>query len=222
MFCCSPSLERTPPAKGFAGLFLFLLIMPDENKHTNQKAINEEDLRDIRRIIGGETETFKRLIERYQNRISSLMRRFTRDPELHEELVQDVFVEVYFSLSHYKAKAPFMHWLSRIATRVGYHFWKKKYRENRIQTVPLLDKDLPIAQKIGDMNPTEAADLLHDLLDQLPPRDRLIITLRFVEDRSVEETARMTGWSEVMVKVQTWRAKGKLKKILEKKRVRIQ
>jgi RNA polymerase sigma-70 factor (ECF subfamily) len=218
----SQSLDKKDPAAVFAGLFLFARIMPDDKNSINREAILEEDLRDIRKVLGGEPETFKRLVERHQNRVSSLMRRFTRDHELHEELVQDVFVEAYFSLSSYRAKAPFSHWLSRIATHVGYRFWKKKYREERIQTVPLLEKDHPLLHPSCDMNSAKAADLLYNLLELLPSRDRLVITLRFVEDRSVEETALMTGWSEVMVKVQTWRAKGKLKKILDKKGVKIQ
>ncbi len=65
------------------------------------------------------------------------------------------------------------------------------------------------------MEPEEAAEILHSLLDRLPPRDRLVLMLRYVEDRSVEETAELTGWTQTMVKVQAWRARNKLKKLFE-------
>ncbi|MBN1901346.1 RNA polymerase sigma factor [Candidatus Sumerlaeota bacterium] len=220
MVFCSPFFHRNNPAELFAGLFPFSSFMRDQEKSSQREITNEEDLRDIQKVLGGKTENFKQLIERHQSMVSSMMRRFTRNPELHEELVQDVFVEVYFSLSSYKAKAPFSHWLARIATRAGYRFWKKRDREARIETVPLLETDRPLYHPATKMNPADAAETLHDLLNLLPPRDRLIITLRFVDDRSVEETARMTGWSEIMVKVQTWRAKSKLKKILLQKGVK--
>lgn len=65
------------------------------------------------------------------------------------------------------------------------------------------------------MSPRQAAELVHMLLSKLPHRDRLVLTLRYLEQCSVEETARRTGWSISLVKVQTYRAKQKLKKLLE-------
>lgn len=173
------------------------------------------DLEDVRRCLQGDGDAYRRLIDRHQGRISAMMWRFSRDPETHADLVQDVFVEAYRSLSGYRGTAPFEHWLSRIATHVGYQHWKRQKREGALQTVPLEDwHELPEAPP-EEMDPTEAADVLHRLLEQLPPRDRLVLTLRYVEDRSVEETAAVTGWSQTMVKVQTWRAKRKLKALFE-------
>jgi RNA polymerase sigma-70 factor (ECF subfamily) len=169
------------------------------------------DIEDVRRCLRGDGDAYRRLIERYQGRISTMMWRFSRDPETHADLVQDVFVEAYGSLSSYRGTAPFEHWLSRLATHVGYQHWKRQKREDVLQTVPLEDwHELP-EESPGELDPTEAAERLHRLLERLPPRDRLVLTLRYVEDRSVEETAALTGWSQTMVKVQTWRAKKKLK-----------
>jgi RNA polymerase sigma-70 factor (ECF subfamily) len=83
--------------------------------------------------------------------------------------------------------------------------------------VSLLDADWD--QLPGDpadpMAPQEAAELVHHLLSQLPPRDRLILTLRYLDQCSVEETVDRTGWTSSLVKVQTHRAKQKLKKLLK-------
>jgi RNA polymerase sigma factor (sigma-70 family) len=49
----------------------------------------------------------------------------------------------------------------------------------------------------------------------LPHRDRLVLTLRYFEDMSTEEMAAATGWSAPMVKVQTYRARKKLKRLLD-------
>ena len=141
------------------------------------------------------------------------MWRFSRDKLTHEELVQDVFVEAYLSLTTYKNHAPFIHWLSKIATRVGYRYWKEQARENNRKSFTLQKWDNVLAESPGNMESEQAAEMVHALLEQLPPRDRLVLTLRFLEGYDVEQTAYRTGWSKSMVKVQTIRAKAKLKKL---------
>ncbi len=184
-----------------------------------QKASSaSKDLDDLRRCLQGDGDAYRRLIERHQARISAMMWRFSRDPDVHADLVQDVFVEAYRSLANYRGTAPFEHWLARIATHVGYQYWKRQKRESALDTVPLEDWHEVADEPPDDIAPQDAAELLHRLLEQLPPRDRLVLTLRYVEDRGVAETAAVTGWSQAMVKVQTWRAKRKLKALFEKAR----
>ena len=140
------------------------------------------------------------------------MHRFTRDPAAIEELVHDVFVEGYFSLSKFRGEAPIEHWLQRIATRVGYKYWERRQRE---RTISFEDgvHDRPASENRAATNDT--ADGVAAALEQLPPRDRLVLTLLYLESRSVAEAAKMAGWSQTMVKVQAYRARGKLRKLLE-------
>lgn len=172
------------------------------------------DLDDVSQAQQGNADAYRRLIERHQTRVGKLLWRFTRDRTNHEELVQETFVQAYYSLHTYKAQAPFEHWLSCIATRVGYRFWKDVQKHRHAD---LLDSDWEqLSQADPDgITPEQAAEMLHTLLEKLPPRDRLVLTLRFVEQCDIEETARRTGWSQALVKVQTHRAKQKLKKLLE-------
>jgi len=178
----------------------------------------EEDLRDVRCCLSGDGEGYRRLIERNQGRVSSIMWRFSRDADTHEDLVQEVFVEAYEGLSGYQGKAPFAHWLARIAVRVGYHHWKREKRERALEVVPLEEWHEALEAPEEEMEPSEAGELLHLLMGQLPPRDRLVLTLRFIEGHSVEKTAELTGWSRSLVKVQTWRARNKLRKLFERER----
>ncbi len=171
---------------------------------------------DIDLAARGDGEAFRRLVEKHQQQVAGQMWRFTRDPEVHRELVQNVFVEVYKSLGGYRGRAPFEHWIARIATRAGYRFWKEEARRRRRPAVPLEEWDGVVPGEAGELPPEEAADLVHGLLARLPERDRLVLTLRYLEDRSVEETADLTGWSRTMVKVQALRARGKLRKLLER------
>jgi len=187
--------------------FLFSLKTQDDTP-----ANRCSDSGDIRQAQNGDQDAFRRIMERHQGHVSKLLWRFTRDKNSHEELVQESFVQAYLSLHTYKAQAPFEHWLSRIATRAGYRFWKQSKRHMHVS---LLDDDWEQLPADQTMNPEQAAELVHHLLSKLPPRDRLVLTLRYLDQCSVKETAQRTGWTPSLVKVQTHRAKQKLKKLLE-------
>jgi len=176
------------------------------------------DLQDISRCLAGEGDAYRRLVERYQQHVAAIMWRFSRDPDTHEDLVQDVFVQAYASLPSYRGDAPFPHWLARLATRVGYRYWKRQKRELHQQSLGLQEWHRQPEASLEETEPARAADLVHRLLAQLPPRDRLVLTMRYLEGYSVEKTSELTGWSRTMVKVQTWRAKNKLRRLLEKAR----
>ncbi|MBL7214702.1 MAG: RNA polymerase sigma factor [Phycisphaerae bacterium] len=185
------------------------------NKESGKKPIRFDKYEDIRQSQQGDSDAYRRLIERHQGHVSKLLWRFTRDKNCHEELVQETFVQAYFSLGTYKSRAPFEHWLTRIATRVGYHFWRDQARHQHAEIVGS-DWDNLAQSETEQPDPQEAAEFLHHLLAQLPARDRLVLTLRYLEQCDVAETARRTGWNPTMVKVQTHRAKQKLKKLAEK------
>lgn len=173
------------------------------------------DLEDTRLSRQGDPDSYRRLVERHQEYVAGIMWKFSRDHQVHEELVQDVFVEAYLSLHTYREEAPFAHWLSRIATRVGYHHWKQQSRRRENESFSLQDWDqmaLDETEQPG-ADPASAAEMLHNLLAQLPPRDRLVLTLRYLEGCSVVETAHRTGWTRTMVKVQALRARKKLERL---------
>jgi RNA polymerase sigma-70 factor (ECF subfamily) len=171
------------------------------------------DRHDIQACLEGDEEAYARMVRRYETQVAAQMWRFTRDRDVLDELVQDVFVEVYLSLAKYRARAPFLHWVRRIATRVGYRYWKRQARDRRRQAaMAKWHADLP--GETVEPTPSEAAEYLHRLLEQLPPRDRLVLTLHYFEAFSTREIAERTGWSRALVKVRAYRARKKLKALL--------
>lgn len=176
------------------------------------------DLEDVERTRGGDPDAYRRLIERYQDHVAGILWRFSRDRHDHEELVQDVFVEAYLGLGTYRRKAPFQHWLARIATRVGYRYWKERARRRKAEPFNLEQWDRATEDDgiSSVLEPNDAAVLLYNLFEQLPPRDRLVLTLRYLEQCDVAETAQRTGWTKTMVKVQTLRAKKRLRNLVER------
>lgn len=174
----------------------------------------EADWTDIAATLDGDGQAYARIVRRYQEQITAQMWRLSRQRNDCEQLVHEVFVEAYMSLRQFKGRAPFLHWLRKIATRVGYRYWKQQARARRQAAVPLQDwhRSVP-AVEAGEAE--EAAALVHGMLDKLPPRDRLVLTLIYLEECSVAEAAELSGWSQTMVKVQAHRARKKLKKLLE-------
>ena len=174
-----------------------------------------EDRRDVAASLKGDGEAYRRIVRRHQDAVAAMMWRFSRDPEVHEELVQDVFVEVFTSLAKFRGEAPLAHWISRIATHTGYGFWKRQARDRKRTPTSIDEWDQLPAAEGADHEAREAAEILHRLMKRLSPRDRLVLTLRHLDEKSVAETAQLTGMSETMVKVQTWRARNRLKKIYD-------
>ena len=180
------------------------------------EGIPESDLKDIRASLNGDGDAYARLVKRYQGLIAAYMWRFTRDRVTCEELVHDVFVEAYLSLGTFQGEAPFSHWLRRIATRVGYRHWKRLARERSYASVPLEEADVLEVAGEGQPDSHLAAVQVRALLRRIPPRDQLVLTLLYLEECTVQEAAELTGWSRAMVKVQAYRARKKLRKLLEK------
>jgi RNA polymerase sigma-70 factor (ECF subfamily) len=181
-------------------------------------AVPMPDEADVQQARRGDPDAYRRLVERHQDYVAGILWRFSRDRQVHEELVQDTFVEAYLSLNTYHAKAPLAHWLARIATRVGYRYWKEKARQQKREPLHLdlwgrASEDDGI---VSVLEPSRAAELLHELLGQLPPRDRLVLTLRYLDQCDVAQTAERTGWTRTMVKVQTMRARKRLRKLVER------
>jgi len=165
---------------------------------------------DIRAALNGDGSAYERIIRRHQQAIGRRMLRFTRDRREAEELTHDVFVEAYVNLRSFRGESPFEHWLQRIATRTGYKFWKRRGKNKAVE--------LEVAEAVPTRSSAASDDLaeeVHRKLEQLPPRDRMVLTLLYVEERSVAEAAELIGWTQTMVKVQAFRARGKLKKLIE-------
>ncbi len=178
-----------------------------------QRMDREIDRVDIQNTLAGEGDAYARLVKRYEQTIASQMWKYTRDRATHRELIQDVFIEAYRGLSTFREKSPFLHWLRRIASRVGYRYWKKKAKER--------ERFLPLQEELGnpafvaeDLRPSEAAEYLFRLFGTLPAAERMILTLHYLEGCDMQEVAERMGWSYTLVKVRAFRARRKLKSMM--------
>ena len=101
--------------------------------------------------------------------------------------------------------------------QVGYRHWRRAPAGKPKPPLPIQAWDGCAADDVQAASAAEAAAVLHATLGRLSPRDRLVLTLMYLEGCSVAEIARLVGWSQTMVKVQAHRARGRLRKLLEER-----
>ncbi|HCD34619.1 MAG TPA: hypothetical protein DER01_19580 [Phycisphaerales bacterium] len=189
--------------------------MQTQAQQSSETDVDQLDLQDVQASQDGDDQAYGRIVRRHQQEIAKRLWRFSRVQQVLEELVQETFVQAWQSLHTYRADAPLIHWLTRIATRVGYRHWKQEFKRRR-QSYNLTEQ---IADTLisTDDDPHEVAEFVHRLLAELSPRDRMVLTLMYLEQCTVQEVAQQTGWSKVMVKVQAHRARAKLRRLIEKR-----
>ena len=192
-----------------------LVFMQSHKLQAESHALTSADASDIVAARNGSEEAFRRIVERYQSTLAEQLRRFSPNPSVVEDLVHDTFVEAFLSLASFKSKSPFEHWLRKLAVRTGYRYWKQNAREIKFKE-KLYDELSSLPSVSADpSNAVDASEQLHAIMSKLAPRDRLVLTLLYWDDRSVAEVAELAGWSQSMVKVQAYRARNRLKKLLE-------
>ena len=140
-----------------------------------------------------------------------------------EDLAQIVFVKVFQKFEQYHGDAPFPHWVSRIAVNTCLNELRAEKARPELRWADLGEEQAEALQNVIERSDAPGVDvqvatrdLADRLLETLPPRDRLILTLLDLEERTVAEVSKMTGSPEAVVKVRAFRARRKLRKELER------
>ncbi len=181
--------------------------------HLRDSSIPDERL--VAATLAGDDGAFAELTSRHKSRVFGVAARFARDHSEIDDICQDVFVQAYFKLRQFRGDSPFEHWLLRITTYKCYDYLRKRRRSGpAISTDALLESGFEPAVEEPD-GPHPDLELLHAALAQLSPKERLVITLLELEERTVQEIAKLTGWSMSNVKVRAFRARAALRKLME-------
>lgn len=172
----------------------------------------DEDQELVCSAQAGDGSAFAELVAKHKRRVFGLASRFTRDPYQLDDLAQETFIRAWQRIGKFRGESPFEHWLVRIAIHACYDFLRRQRRSFAQQTVSIDGLDLAADQ--SDRFSAEAArELVESALARLKPDERLVLALLELEEKSVRETAELTGWSESNVKVRAFRARQALKKV---------
>ncbi len=176
----------------------------------------------IAAVLGGDTASFEPLVEKYSPRIFAAARRYARRESEVEDIVQEVWLKAFQKLSSFRGEAPFEHWLMRLAIRTCYDFLRVHQRNRESAFSELTDPERDWLNRFvtdpgtAEEDAAAARQLVERLFEQLSPPARLILTLLELEDRSVKEISRLTGWSVPLVKVRAFRARAEMRKLLSR------
>jgi RNA polymerase sigma-70 factor (ECF subfamily) len=163
----------------------------------------------VAQALQGNEQAFTDLVERYQSPVYNLCFRMLGNAPEAEDAAQETFVRVYKHLERYDAEQKLSSWVLAIAS----HYCIDRLRRRRITWLSLEDV-LPVRTEIHDtVRPEETAlekesgAEVRDLLQELPPDYRLVITLRYWQDLSYAEIAQIVDTTESAVKSRLHRAR---------------
>src|SRR3954469_20520910 len=165
----------------------------------------------IRRVLAGDVESFRRLVERYQRPLLTLVRNLTPPATDHEGVAQDVFLAAFRGLAGFDPeRSAFSTWLFTIA--------RNRCRNELARPRPVAGAALP--DVVDPRSPERAAsdaELFRQLdaaLDALPFRQRSAFVLAELQGLSYEEVGRIEGIGVGTVKSRIARAREKLRCLL--------
>lgn len=170
----------------------------------------EADL--VRRCQAGETRAFEEIVRLHTRRIFNFIHHMTRHRQDAEDLTQQTFLKAYHNLGRFDTRRPLINWLLTIARRTALNHFRSAKRWESI----------PETLSCDDASPADRADTT-DETDNLWARARRILSqrefeilwLRFGEELSTEETARVAGITQTHVKILVFRARKHLMKGLQ-------
>ena len=135
-----------------------------------------------------------------------------------EDLAQMVFAKIFAHLEQYSGAVPFEHWVSRVAVNTCLNQLRSEKCRPELRWADLNQDEAETLEKVvraKGPDPSEhlaACELARKMLETLSPKDRLILTMLDLEERSVEEIRKLTGWNASLIKVRAFRARLKLRK----------
>lgn len=177
-----------------------------------------EDADLVSRVLEGDEGACVELVSRFKQKVLGTASRFARNAHDLDDLAQDIFLRVWRGLGKYRAEAPLEHWVMRVAVRTCYDSLRRnrKRRENEVLVEEAGDRESDEGA-VETRRRREAWEVIRAGMEHLAAKERTILTLLELEEHSVAEVAGLTGWSESNVKVRAFRARNKLREVLQRK-----
>lgn len=170
----------------------------------------------IRRVLDGDSESYRYLMDRYSQQVFALVVRIVDEPEDAEEVTQDVFLKAFRYLERFDGRSAFSTWLYRIAyneavsrTR-GRHRLESTFDETQLRNI----SDAQVDSMLESDDDRLAA--LPDAIDRLTVEERALVTLYYYEEIPLREVASMVGLTESAAKVRLMRTRKKLYVLINK------
>jgi RNA polymerase sigma-70 factor (ECF subfamily) len=189
-----------------------------ESDGAAESAASDEALLD--RIRARDSAALRALFQRYHGRVFHFVLRRLRDPGLAEEVVADVFFEVWRSVDHFQGASRPSTWIFGIAHFKATGAHRDRSRQKRKFVVPTnvesLHRVADPADAVARVAARDELAIVRRVLAALPEEQREVLELAVVEGLPYEEIAGRLGVPEGTVKTRVSRARARLRKGLER------
>src|SRR6266478_5101343 len=185
---------------------------------------NSEEAALVRRVQARDEMAFREIVERYQSKVFSIIYGILRNRNDAEDISQQVFAKVYFSIRNFDFRSSLLTWIYKITVNECYDYLRKKRVRKLVYESDFSEED---AKRMENSEPAVDAsvpadtrlaqrDLIVKLLSKVSEEERSLILMKEVEGHSVEELSQMTGMNENTIKVKLFRARQKLLKAAQR------
>jgi len=177
----------------------------------------------VRRAQAGDEAAFREIVEHYQSKVFSIIHGIVRQRNDVEDIAQQVFTKVYFSIGNFDFRSSLITWIYKITVNECFDYLRKKKVRKLVYESDLSEDE---ARRVENTEPSvrqvpadvklARRDYIFKLLSKVSEEERNLLMLKEVEGHSVEELAEMTGMNENTIKVKLFRARQKLVKAAQR------
>jgi len=167
------------------------------------------DAEAVRRVLGGETDLFSVLVDRYYDRCARFAVRMLGNRDDAEDALQATFLRAYRALARYQERDKFSAWLYRILVNQCRSLAAR--RQHRARVFVREEAALLNAPDTEWRWPAESEEWVHRVLSELDPLLREAFLLKYLEELSYEEMSTLTGVGVSALKMRVKRACDRLR-----------
>jgi RNA polymerase sigma-70 factor, ECF subfamily len=177
----------------------------------------------VKRAQSGDAAAFNEIVQAYRKRILGTVFRLIGRREDVEDVGQDVFVRLYFSLGQLRTPEVFEPWLYRLTVNAAYDYLRKRRRNPALRMADLSEEQVSAADAVAsgkrlseENRRAEFSELMNALLDQVSEEDRVLLALKEVQGLSLKELEAIYDVNENALKVRLFRARKRLHRAYER------
>jgi len=178
----------------------------------------------VRRAQSGDETAFREIVERYQSKVFSIIHGIVRQRNEVEDIAQQVFAKVYFSIRNFDFRSSLITWIYKITVNECFDYLRKKKVRKLVYESDMSEDEVrrventePALDRSTRTDSTLARrDYIVKLMDKVSVEEKQLLVLKEVEGYSVEELAGMLKMNENTIKVKLFRARQKLVKAAQR------
>ncbi|HXN49819.1 MAG TPA: sigma-70 family RNA polymerase sigma factor [Bryobacteraceae bacterium] len=176
----------------------------------------------ITRAREGDDGAFNQVVQAYRKRILGTIARLIGRPEDVEDVGQEVFLRLYYSLDQLRSPEVFEPWLYRLTVNSAYDYLRRHRRRPEARMADLSEQQVIMAdaaagtrQNQDDQRRARVRDMVGALMSAVSEQDRILLTLKEIEGLSLKELEKVYGVNENALKVRLFRARQRVVKLFE-------